>query len=366
MKILIPVLGFGRSGGYRVLAKFANELIEIGHEVAFLSPDGSEDPYYPTIAKILWINSKTSISTTKQSKETNDGAISIQIKLLKGLKRISKHYDIFLGNHSLTMLPIKLSGNLKKAVYYVQAYEPDYYKEIGGFKNNILALLSSMTYSMNVFTIVNSELYKNYKKLKCRNVLYPGIDHTLFFPKQNKETATNNRIVIGTVGGGGVFKGTQYVINAFKEIKKIYSNVELRIAFGEKVLEKIDGIYVVYPDGDENLGKFYRSLNYYICGNYSQTGAFHYPVVEAMASGVTLITTEYYPANKYNSWQVSPKNQSDILSKFQEAHLNQQEQISKIKQGLNDIKQFEWKLAGKRLEGYLFEALNNINGTDLK
>jgi hypothetical protein len=58
MNILITVLGFGRSGGYRVLSKLADELINLNHNVYFLSPDSSKDLYFPTKAKILWTDRK--------------------------------------------------------------------------------------------------------------------------------------------------------------------------------------------------------------------------------------------------------------------------------------------------------------------
>ena len=324
MKILIPVINFGKSGGDRVLSKIADELLRFGHTVDFISSDASNDPYFPTKASIKWINNKG--KTTKYHiKDTTlkDSAFSIQQKLTKALKKISKDsYDIILASHSLTTLPIKKAGLTHKALYYVQCYDPDSYNTAGGFKNKILAYYSKKSYKMNLFTIVNAEIYLNYKKIKARGVLYPGIDFSLFYPKEEKiaqieKKSTNNRIIIGTIGRAARFKGTSYIINAFKIIKANYPSVELHVAFGNPMDFKTqEGIHCLNPDGDKNLGDFYRSLDYYICAVYTQFGAFHYPVAEAMSCGIPVITTSYYPANESNAWMIKPQNSMEIVKKF--------------------------------------------------
>lgn len=58
MRILIPMLGFGRAGGYRVLSELANVWLRAGHDVAFAVPATSEVPYFPTEATIHWLDGK--------------------------------------------------------------------------------------------------------------------------------------------------------------------------------------------------------------------------------------------------------------------------------------------------------------------
>ena len=126
MKILIPVLGFGRAGGYRVLSRFADELIALGHQVDMLCPEGSESPYFPTQATILRAGKKGIITPGRDRNAVVENAFSIQEKLSKALKNISYDaYDIVLANHSLTVNPIISGGWKSKTLYYVQAYEPE-------------------------------------------------------------------------------------------------------------------------------------------------------------------------------------------------------------------------------------------------
>lgn len=356
MKILIPVLNFGKSGGYRVLSQLANELINVGHQVKFMSSDNSLLPYYSTIAPILWVNKKGKIVSQPSLDNSKDSAISILRKLYKGLKQINTNeYDVILANHSLTCLPIKKAHLLRKTIYYVQAYEPDFYEEMGGIKNKILAYFSRTSYNQRLFSIVNAGIYKNYKNLQSTRVLYPGIDFRLFCPKANNEEK-GKKIIIGTIGRQSIFKGTHLILEAYRQLKVKHKNIELHIAFGNQELYKdIEGVYCPQPHGDQNLAKFYQGLDYYFCAQYSQTGGFHFPVVEAMACGIPLITTKYYPANEQNAWILPPKNTKEIISQFEEANSNNQLREKKIKQGLMDIQQFDWKNVIELFNIYLNE-----------
>lgn len=353
MRILIPILGFGNAGGYKVLSLLANELIDLGHDVEFLSTDASKSPYYKTFAKIYWANEKGGRNTSNMPRY--EGFISTQIKLIKSLNKINKdEYDIILANHSLTVLPLILTGWKNKAVYYIQAYEPEMYKIMGGLKNKILALISKWTYSQNLFSVVNASIYCNYKNIKSTRILYPGIDFNYFYPKTNSDKKEN--IIIGTIGRSEKYKGTEYIINAIVEIKKKYSNVNFFVAFGDpKDFEDYDWIRCFNPNGYQELGDFYRSLDYYFCAGYIQLGAFHYPVAEAMSCGVPIITTQYYPANDKNSFLVRIKNVKDFVDQF-EIVINHPETVMNIKeQAKLDVEQFNWKIVGEKMNAYLNE-----------
>ena len=363
MKILIPVIGFGRAGGYRVLSKLADELIILGHSVDFLCPEENSEPYYPTNANIKWINENGSILENKKLTVGKENFFSIQKKLYVALSKIKDCYEVIIANHSLTTLPIKKAGLIYKTLYYVQAYEPDMYLASGGLRNQSLAYLSARSYKMNFFTVVNAEIYLKYKKLNATKVLYPGIDFNLFHPENRVITnQSENKIILGTVGRAESYKGTRYIIEAYKKLKKKYSSIQLHVAFGNPIDFKNEkDIYCFQPHGDKALADFYRSLDFYICAGYFQFGAFHYPVAEAMSCGIAVITTPYYPANTYNAWLVSPKNADSIVSQFELAEKNHLPKAEKIQQALIDVKQFEWKAVGIQLNKFIEELVNNYS-----
>ncbi|NZA40384.1 hypothetical protein [Eubacterium callanderi] len=58
MKILIPILHFSKSGGMRVLTEIANYLIKRNYQVYFVTHVSSDKPYFPTNAKVIYVNSK--------------------------------------------------------------------------------------------------------------------------------------------------------------------------------------------------------------------------------------------------------------------------------------------------------------------
>ncbi len=360
MNILIPVLGFGRSGGYRVLSKLADELIKLNHHVCFLSPDVSNVPYFPTKATVLWINNNGSIGDRKAT-EKEATFFLYQKQLLLGLLKIDlKSFDVIVCNHSLTTIPLKLAGLTSKTLYYVQAYEPDYFSELPGLKNKIFGALSAWSYKMNLFTVVNAKLYLHYKRLTATRYLYPGVDFNYFYPL-NTLSDDNEIITIGTIGRKEKFKGTMEVYHAFRELKKKYVNLRLKIAFGNPDdFPDMEFITCVNPHGDEALAAFYQSLDYYFCAGSSQLGAFHYPVVEAMSCGIPLITTNYYPANQTNAWVIRPNNHSDFISQFEIANNNTFLKQEKVMQALKDVQEFDWKEVGRKFSNFIIEKHNTI------
>jgi glycosyltransferase involved in cell wall biosynthesis len=55
------------------------------------------------------------------------------------------------------------------------------------------------------------------------------------------------------------------------------------------------------PRNDDELADFYRSVDLLIAPGTIQLGAPHYPVMEAMACNVPVITTGYLPASEDNA-----------------------------------------------------------------
>lgn len=353
-------MGFGKSGGYRVLSRLADELIRLGTTVSFMSSDLSHNPYFPTKASVIWINKLGKISGGPNNE--NGNFLTYFNALRKGYRQIMKEgsFDIVLLNHSLTAfsLPAALKS---KAVYYCQAYEPDYYYKSGGLKNQILAKLSERSYRRGLFTIVNSEIFKNYKKLNSTRVLYPGIDFNIFYPAHSR-TQIKEKIILGTIGRTEVFKGSKYIYEAFSTLRKSHAGIELHIAFGsEESIKNIEGVKIITPRNDSELAEYYRSLDFYICAGNIHFGAFHYPVVEAMACGVPVITTPYFAVSDSNSYLISPNNVVDIVDKFESAISNPVIQEEKISCALQAVSKLTWERAGKGMLSFMNEKLGIEN-----
>ena len=191
-------------------------------------------------------------------------------------------------------------------------------------------------------------MYKNYKGIKADKVIYPGLNLNIFHPANEKKQ--KNVLILGTIGRTEVFKGTGYILDAFKILRKeLGEKVELHIAFGNEEWSKIDGVTMHYPKGDLQLADYYRSLDCYICAQYIQLQAVHYPVIETMACGIPLITTGYYPSNENNSWIIKPKDPKDIVSKVWEMIKNPDLTQKRKDIALQSIKEFEWNTLAEKM-----------------
>ncbi|WP_339488048.1 glycosyltransferase [Pseudomonas sp. EL_65y_Pfl2_R95] len=301
MNILIPVLSFSSAGGMRVLSKLANQFVAEGHVVEFLVPRHVNDPYYPTVASIIKFNNPLN----------NIPVLSGLYNLILMLVFIiinRKKYDIFLANYNLTSFPVVLGSiGTKKGFYYIQAYEPEFYS-----KKTVVGLLSfyiaKMSYHLPLCRVVNSPIYKHYKNLKSSYVVEPGIDRELFFRnsngQQNKTDIDRPEINIGCIGRNIPWKGTKEIVQAVQIARsRTGANLVLNIAF--QIPDSVDVTRYQFirhttPHGDLNLSLFYKKMDLFIATGLMQDGAFHYPCMEALASGCIVISN-YAPASYSNA-----------------------------------------------------------------
>jgi glycosyltransferase involved in cell wall biosynthesis len=355
MKILIPILSFTRSGGARVLSEFANCWIRAGHEVDFLCCENSMQPYFPTTARVLIARS------SGYPEPTPVGALVAQNlrlwvvlwRLRRAITRIGDNYDLILANHSFTAWPVRF-GRTKTArrLYYVQAYEPEFYELESGLKSKLLRLFSMLSYELRLHTVSNAPIYLSYKNLRSDRWVPPGIDFSLFYPKECRsfDFRHQQEIKIGCIGRRERVKGTEFVLAAFAELYKLDCRFRLHVAYGNLPKEfEHSAMTIKVPANDRELADYYRSLDILIAPGLVQFGAPHYPVMEAMACGIPVVTTGYLPATDSNSWLVTPRSSTAIVSAVLSIVRSQETVKAKVNTGLQDIAPFAWDVAAKSL-----------------
>lgn len=351
MKILIPLVGsFSKEGGWRVLSELANSWLKLGHEVVFLSHQRFMEPYFPTNATILFYNNKGEISQKGDPDYPVPfgGPFRMRRLLRTALNKLEA--DIVLATQHFTADPVKKSSIKARKFYYVQAYEPEFYNT-GPIRYKIYKKIAQNSYKKGLSIIVNSPMYKNYKGIKSDKVIYPGLNLEIFHP--NSQNAISDTFIMGSVGRTEVFKGTGYILEAFKTLRrKMGDKIELHLAFGDEKWSEFDGVTMHYPKGDAQLANFYRSLDCYICAQYIQLDAVHYPVIEALACGIPLITTGYYPSNEKNSWKIVTKSSEAIVEKVLELRNNEILVKRKVEAGLSSVQEFEWSLLATKMINY--------------
>lgn len=349
MKILIPIFKFGVQGGSRVLSELANHWIKNGHTVEFLAFAKSTMPNFPTEAKILWYDSNGNILSNNDLTLKNPvfKLFSLVFALTQAINQ--QTYDVILANQCIIAYPVYLSKKSKKKFYYIQAYEPEYFLG-NSLKMIILRRLSKLTYKLNLNKIVNSPIYFDYKEIKCEKFVYPGIDFQKFKPSQALKTGS---FIIGCIGRIEPFKGTTYVLDAFIKLQsQVDFNIELHIGFGDKNFENIEGVKVISIKDDYELANYYKSLDALIAPGTLQLGAVHYPVIEAMACKIPVITTGYYPANISNAWIVPIKNSDAIVERLKEIYDNPVARNLKVEMAYLAIKEFDWEIVSNKMLNY--------------
>lgn len=342
MKIYIPILGFGKAGGYRVLSQLANQWISKGCEVYFIDPIG-QPPYYPTSASIIYVG-----------KPNKKNSVLFKLYLLnKKLRELVKNDDIILANHSFTAWSVAFSNKGKK-FYYVQAYEPEFYDKkfaLGkGISGYIKRFMSRKSYFFDLKKIVNANIYADsHASLNGAPVIPPGIDLELMKPAPF-DNHLKAGVIIGCIGREDLWKGTDDVITAYKKIKEKMPqlNIKLKVAFHLPFEYSDDaGIELVQPDGDQNLAAFYQSLDILIAPGHIQLGAVHYPVMEGLACGVQVIHTGYLPGSNENSWIVAPKCPNEIALKIEYILGGSRLCLVKKERALKDVEKYSWENVGQ-------------------
>ncbi len=354
MKILIPILGFGRAGGSRVLAELANHWTRDGHEVNFLVNEASSLPYFPTNAGIRWVTNSGKLISDAERVERSprmfNGWINL-ISLYKAIFKIGKDYDVILANHSLTAWPVALanSGGAKK-FYYIQAYEPEYSALKKGLKSRVIEWLSTRSYGFDLVQICNAPIYIGYKNIRAKEWVPPGINFDLFYSKNvHKDLVTAQEIVLGCIGRTEPAKGIKYVLDAFKALYVQDQRFQLHVAFGNLPADwSHPGLRVVIPKNDKELADYYRTLDIMLAPGIVQHGAPHYPVMEAMACGVPVVTTGYLPADEKNSWIVEIGSSSSIVVAVNDI-ISGSEYRDKVMKASKDIAGFGWEPAANKM-----------------
>ena len=342
MNIVIPIITFSKSGGMRVLERLADEWLANGHSVDIVVADNST-PYYPTCAHVINLNSARN-------------AIKKEIALLtKYLINNFRKYNVIIANGHVSAYPVLFASiryrTFTKAYYYIQAYETDFYNEMRfGIKKFLRKFGTSLTYRFPFTRIVNANLYCNYKGIKTEKVIYPGLDLKNYYAKDYNHF--NKLLTVGCIGRPVVWKGTYDVCEAIKLLKAENFKVDFHIAFFD--VDIVEHIYEK-PDGDEKLADFYRRMDILVAPGHIQLGSVHYPVIEAMACGTSVITTGYYPANKLNSYIVPVKAPNAIANCIKYISEHHDDAINKRAQALHDIKNFSWDIVAKKFLSMIIE-----------
>jgi glycosyltransferase involved in cell wall biosynthesis len=310
VRIAIPVLGFTRSGGARVLSELASAWVREGHEVAFLCSSSESEPYFPTLAQIV-----------RGKSAAHEGLGRQWLELARLVRSQAQATDSLLANFHLTAWAVWAAGPTarKRATYYSQAFEAEFYDEHPSTLRRImLQSLARMSLRLLPRLVVNAPVYLDYPGVRAVGWVPPGVDFKRFRPRAEavRSPREDKSVILGCIGRPERWKGTPDVIDAAANLVARGVNVHLRVAYHVPcALPALltSRVELVVPRNDDELADFYRSVDLLIAPGTIQLGAPHYPVMEAMACNVPVITTGYLPASEDNALIV-PTGRPDAIA----------------------------------------------------
>lgn len=357
LKIVIPLLGFGRAGGFRVLSELATHWQRFGHEIVFLvdATEGNTTPYFPTEAKIDIVET-SGIKLTKGALQKIERVLRGTWGLAYALSSAYKDWDIILASRDLTAYPVRFCRSVARKYYYIQAYEPDFYDHrysslVSRIFDAGLQWASRLSYKLQLERIVNSPLYLRYREVEASSWVPPGINPHIFYPARECRSTSKN-FIIGCIGRKEAIKGASILIEGYRLAHRQDPSLRLRIAFNRPSSDLWDPecMEVVEPKGDRDLADFYRGCDAIVAFGAHQHGAFHYPTLEALACGVPLISSPYLPANQSNAWIIENSTVEGVAEAILGCSRASKDLVSsRIQAGLDCVGEFEWDKVANRM-----------------
>jgi glycosyltransferase involved in cell wall biosynthesis len=342
MKVIIPVLAMGRSGGERVLSKIANELIKRGHDVYFIAPASSGKPYYPSNARIIY---SKSIKTRFKKINFICNFLYLWYECL-----IFKPQAIIANYHLTSYLTFFQPPRVKK-IYYVQAYEVKF------FDKKLNKLLAFLTYLLPIKKVVNSSSILP-RWMGNHKVIPPGVDYDLFY--DDKLPVLNNsqeEVNIGILGRVEPHKGTKqllFSLSKYLKNEKINARVNVAIHLPEECKSEFLSICEIDISSDEILADFYKKNDIFIAVGLIEDGAFHYPCAESMLAG-SIVISNYAPLNESdNSLYMKSYSEYELFSKLDICFsLDEDEVSSMVKINQQIVKGYSWEEIGNEFNSLL-------------
>ncbi len=345
MDIVIPVWSLaGKHGGIRVLCELGTGLTRRGHRVRFLAFDELANPDFATAAEIVRIGPASGGRYLFRD-------LPRQQRLREAIERFHDA-DVLLANHHLTARPVHRARIRARKLYYIQAYEPDFYPrrwhtgpQIGLAKRSYRYPLLHVANCISVARAVHG------KRANRVPIVPPGLDLALYHPKGRKPP--REPLVVGTISRVEPWKGTVDCFEAVKRLRAREIALDFRVAFGnipagyEDVVRADDA-----PRDDRELAGWYRSLDVLVAAVY--WGGAPYPPIEAMACGTAVVTTPNDHTREGVNALTAPQQDPGALASALERMLTDRSLRERlVAQGLRDATTHSWENVVRKMESIL-------------
>jgi glycosyltransferase involved in cell wall biosynthesis len=329
------------SGGVRVTALMGNQLLDCGYDVRIVYP---YDRLF-SLSKLAGLRCYVKRFLTGQHSGGWLHTFSGKLERYGNINELNfREGEIVIAVGSLTLRDLQnlRAPNIIKVRYNHGLPLP--------MTEDFRALMSLPTPTITVSNKLVPEL-ERLSGEKVQGVIPNGIDTSQYYPAPNIK-----RDAIGTIFSSHPTKAPHVIIELCNRVRNVFRNVQVVVFSTERRPSGLsDRFYVQCPSIDRARELYSRSLIWLVA---SDAEGFGIPILEAMACGTVVISTDTYGGLELIKDGINglivPKGDVDgFIRKISTVLSDTALREKLICGGFDTVKQFSWTAAADRMEEFL-------------
>jgi glycosyltransferase involved in cell wall biosynthesis len=327
MKIAFLLYGIPQNGGVKVLFRVGSLLQARGHQVTYYVAETPRELPFPSSCEFVFACHEYRNAVGR----------------VAWLARTPIDADVAIATFHPTAMALSLNGTFRgRGLYYVQAYEPDFYSDsaLHILRRWPMMLAAAASYLLPLEIIVNCEGSKRGLTTGTRRRVAripPGIDLGLYCPRLR----TSHKIIVGHISRREAWKGSRHFFRAMAVLRDCGYQFHVRVAYDLCVETGGLQYEAIHPATEEELADYYSGLDVLV-STVTQKG-FGYPPLEAMASGALCVATPMDFGQPGVDHLPILANSSDSIVRVMERVFALQARAPFIEAGLRTAATFDWE-----------------------
>ena len=330
LNIVYVMTWTGICGGSKIILQHCNELVERGHKATIVC-------HFP---RPSWF-------------PLNENVTFIQVPFDKVLCESIPCCDVIVATYWKEIYEC-MEQNIAPVVYFEQGdthlFEPDSINV-----NTMEHIRKQIQIAPFVYTVSSFAKEKLKKNFDVEAEVIPNAINKKNFYSSSAGTKHENKTVITAIGSENVkFKCIVNIVVAVTLLKKLGYNIEF-IWISPDTPGQLKAIPALINPSQNEIGDCLRRSDIYVCASLYES--FCLPVLEAMACGATVVTTDNggirdFAKDKLNALIIKKNNVADMVDKIEMLINDTGLRQSLSSEALKASEEFDWSQTMDRLINY--------------